>query len=66
MANSRGVNTTAKFNECALEMSMQLLEDVGYTYLNGNQIHREMTEVLLVDDLSSSYIAAMLRTVYTE
>lgn len=42
----------ANFNEHALEMSiMDLLKDEEYTYLNGNQIHRERTEVLLVDDL---------------
>ncbi|SUN46392.1 type I site-specific deoxyribonuclease HsdR family protein [Streptococcus equi subsp. equi] len=42
----------ANFNEHALEMSiMELLKDEEYTYLNGNQIHRERTEVLLVDDL---------------
>ena len=40
------------FNEHALEMSiMQLFEGEGYTYISGNQIHRERTEVLLVDDL---------------
>ena len=42
----------ANFNEHALEMSiMELLKDEEYTYLNGNQIHRERAEVLLVDDL---------------
>lgn len=42
----------ANFNEHALEMSiMELLKDEEYTYLNGNQIHRDRTEVLLVDDL---------------
>lgn len=42
----------ANFNEHALEMSiMELLKDEEYTYLNGNQVHRERTEVLLVDDL---------------
>lgn len=42
----------ANFNEHALEMSiMELLKDEEYTYLNGNQIHRERTEILLVDDL---------------
>lgn len=42
----------ANFNEHALEMSiMELLKDEEYTYLNGNQIHRERTEVLLADDL---------------
>ena len=40
------------FNEHALEMSiMELFQDEGYTYVNGNQIHRERTEVLLVEDL---------------
>lgn len=43
----------ANFNEHALEMSiMELLKDEEYTYLNGNQIHRDSTEVLLVDDLN--------------
>lgn len=42
----------ANFNEHTLEMSiMELLKDEEYTYLNGNQIHRERTEILLVDDL---------------
>ena len=42
----------ANFNEHALEMSiMELLKDEEYIYLNGNQIHRERTEILLVDDL---------------
>ena len=42
----------ANFNEHALEMSiMQLFKDEGYTYVSGDQIHRERTEVLLVDDL---------------
>lgn len=40
------------FNEHALEMSiMELFKDEGYTYVNGNQIHRERTEVLLIEDL---------------
>ncbi|MPL90698.1 hypothetical protein SDC9_36753 [bioreactor metagenome] len=40
------------FNEHALEMSiMELFKDEDYTYLNGEQIHRERTEVLLADDL---------------
>ena len=40
------------FNEHALEMSiMQLFKDQGYTYISGDQIHRERTEVLLADDL---------------
>lgn len=40
------------FNEHALEMSiMELFKDEDYAYLNGEQIHRERTEVLLADDL---------------
>ena len=42
----------ANFNEHSLEMSiMDLFQDEGYIYLNGEQIHRERSEVLLVDDL---------------
>lgn len=42
----------ANFNEHALEMSiMELFKDEGYIYLNGSQIHRERTEILLADDL---------------
>ncbi len=40
------------FNEHALEMSiMELFKDESYIYLNGEQIHRERSEVLLTDDL---------------
>ena len=40
------------FNEHSLEMSiMELFQDEGYFYLNGEQIHRERSEVLLMDDL---------------
>lgn len=40
------------FNEHALEMSiMELFKEEGYTHLYGSQIHRERSEVLLVDDL---------------
>ena len=42
----------ANFNEHALEMSiMELFKDEEYTYVSGDQIHRERTEVLLTDDL---------------
>ena len=42
----------ANFNEHALEMSiMELFKDEGYTYVSGDQVHRERTEVLLTDDL---------------
>lgn len=40
------------FNEHSLEMSiMELFQDEGYFYLNGEQIRRERSEVLLMDDL---------------
>lgn len=40
------------FNEHSLEMSiMELFQDEGYSYVNGYSIHRERTEVLLVDDI---------------
>ena len=40
----------ANFNEHSLEMSiMELFQDEGYIYLNGEQIHRERSEVLLVE-----------------
>lgn len=42
----------ANFNEHSLEMSiMDLFQDEGYIYLDGEQIHRERSEVLLIDDL---------------
>lgn len=42
------------FNEHALEMSiMELFESEGYEHLTGNDIHREKTEVLLIDDVKN-------------
>ena len=42
----------AYFNEHALEMSiMELFQDEGYLYKSGDKIHRERSEVLLIDDL---------------
>ena len=42
----------ANFNEHALEMSiMELFTEEGYSYVSGDKIHRERTEVLLKDDL---------------
>lgn len=42
------------FNEHSLELSiMELFKDEEYDYVNGQQIHRERTEVLLIDDLKS-------------
>ena len=47
----------ANFNEHSLEMSiMELFQDEGYVYLNGEQIHRERSEVLLIDDLRKSLL----------
>jgi type I site-specific deoxyribonuclease, hsdR family len=40
------------FNEHALEMAiMELLERQGYAYQSGETIHKELSEVLLLDDL---------------
>ncbi len=40
------------FNEHALEMAiMELFEQQGYSYVNGETIHKELSEVLLKDDL---------------
>lgn len=40
------------FNEHSLEMAiMELFQDAGYLYQNGEQIHRERAEVLLTEDL---------------
>ena len=40
------------FNEHALEMGiMELFEQQGYSYQNGKTIHKELSDVLLRDDL---------------
>ena len=40
------------FNEHALEMGiMELFEQQGYSYLSGETIHKELSDVLLRDDL---------------
>lgn len=50
------------FNEHALEMSiMELFQQEGYIYTNGEEIHKEVSEVLLRDDLR-----AYLRSRYGE
>lgn len=42
----------AHFNEHALEMSiMELFQQEGYIYTNGEEIHKEVSDVLLRDDL---------------
>ena len=52
MRRQLGEMIMANFNEHSLEMSiMELFQDEGYIYLNGEQIHRERSEVLLIDDL---------------
>ena len=50
------------FNEHTLEMAvMELFEKEGYIYTNGEEIHKELSEVLLLDDLR-----AYLRNRYVE
>ena len=40
------------FNEHSLEMAiMELFQNEGYIYTNGEEIHKEMDDVLLRDDL---------------
>ena len=42
----------ANFNEHALEMSiMDLFQGEQYEYISGDKIHRERSEILLIDDL---------------
>ena len=42
----------ANFNESALELSIiEMFMDEGYQHVKGNEIHREKSEVLLIDDL---------------
>lgn len=42
----------SNFNEHTLEMAiMQLFEQQGYIYQNGETIHKELSEVLLLEDL---------------
>lgn len=46
------------FNEASLENAiMQMLEGVGYTHLQGDEIHRTLDEVLLVDDIRAFLLA---------
>ena len=40
------------FNEHTLEMAiMELFENEGYIYTSGDDIHKELSDVLLRDDL---------------
>ena len=50
------------FNEHALEMAiMELFENEGYIYTSGEEVHKELSDVLLRDDLR-----AYLRDRYAE
>ena len=41
------------FNEHALELSiMGVFQQEGYTYTSGEEIHKEVSDVLLRDDMS--------------
>ena len=41
------------FNEHALELSiMELFQQEGYTYTSGEEIHKEVNDILLRDDMS--------------
>ena len=51
-----------KFNEATLEAAiMELFEQQGYTHKLGEQLHKNLAEVLLVED-----IEAWLRSRYTD
>ena len=40
-----------RFDEHALELSiMELFQQEGYTYTNGEEVHKEVSDVLLRDD----------------
>lgn len=44
------------FNEHALELSiMELFQQEGYTYISGEEIHKEVNDVLLRDDMRFKY-----------
>ncbi|WP_277232817.1 hypothetical protein [Phocaeicola salanitronis] len=44
------------FNEHALELSiMELFQQEGYTYTSGEEIHKEVSDVLLRDDMRFKY-----------
>lgn len=50
------------FNEHTLEMAiMDLFQQEGYIYTNGEEIHKELCDVLLRDDMK-----AYLRSRYAE
>ena len=50
------------FNEHALEMAiMELFEQEGYIYTDGEQVHKEQSDVLLRDDLAIELAMCSLR-----
>ena len=43
-----------KFSEAQLEQSIiELFQDNGYEYVNGDMLHRKFDEVLLEDDMKN-------------
>lgn len=43
-----------KFNEATLEAAiMELIEQQGYTHKLGEQLHKNLAEVLLVEDIEA-------------
>ena len=43
-----------KFNEAELEKAyIELFKSIGYSYINGEEIHRQFKSVLLYDDLNN-------------
>ncbi|MDM8305949.1 hypothetical protein [Phocaeicola salanitronis] len=44
------------FNEHAFELFiMELFQQEGYTYTSGEEIHKEVNDILLRDDMSFKY-----------
>ena len=44
------------FNEHAFELFiMELFQQEGYTYKSGEEIHKEVNDILLRDDMSFKY-----------
>jgi len=55
------------FNEYALEMAiMELFENEGYIYTSGEDIHKELSDVLLRDDGIIPFVALPGKMLYRE
>lgn len=55
------------FNEYALEMAiMELFENEGYIYTSGEDIHKELSDVLLRDDGIIQFVALPGKMLYRE